>query len=86
MSQTDSITDQESERFEKKLAELLGITYEEILTTEYEMTDNIGNDDIVYEHILRFTGDSPRPVLDKIAGLSAENEIIIPAVDLAEEE
>ena len=86
MSIQDSITDDESEKFEKKLAELLGITYEEILTTDYEMTDNIGNDDVVFEHILRFTGDSPRSVLDKIVGLSAENQIVIPAVDLAEEE
>ena len=86
MSQQDSIIDDESERFEKKLAELLGITYEELLTTEYEITDNFGEDEIVYDQVLRFTQDSPRSVLDKIIGLSAENQITIPNVDLAEEE
>lgn len=86
MSISDSIEDQEAEKFERKLAELLGISYEELLTTEYEMTDHIGNNDIVFEHTLRFTGDSPRSVLDKIVGLNPENVIIIPAVDLADEE
>jgi len=86
MSLADSITDDESERFEKKLAGVLGITYEELLTTEYELTENIGNDDVVFEQILRFTDDSPRSVLDKIIGLNSENAITIPVVDLAEEE
>jgi hypothetical protein len=86
MSLQDSMEDDESERFEIKLAELLGVTYEELLTTEYEVTDNIGDDDAVYEHIVRFTDDSPRSVLDKIIGLNAENEITIPIVDLADEE
>jgi flagellar biosynthesis regulator FlbT len=86
MSLQDSMADDESERFEKKLAELLGVTYDELLTTEYEVTDNIGNDDVVYEHVVRFTDDSPRSVLDKIIGLNAENEITLPIVDLADEE
>ena len=82
----DEFADQESERYERKLAELLGISYDELLTTEYEVTDNIGNDDVVYEHILRFTDDSPRSVLDKIIGLNEQNEITVPIVDLADEE
>ncbi|MCF0054333.1 hypothetical protein [Dyadobacter sp. CY356] len=82
----EEIEDQDSERYEQKLAELLGVTYEDLLMTEYEVTDNIGDDDVVYEHILRFSDDSPRSVLDKIIGLSAENEITIPVVDLADEE
>ena len=86
MSLQDEMADQESEKFEKKLAELLGVSYEELLTTEYEVTDNIGNDDVVYEHIVRFTEDSPRSVLDKIIGLNERNEITLPTVDLAEEE
>jgi flagellar biosynthesis regulator FlbT len=86
MSLQDLMADDESERFEKKLAELLGVTYDELLTTEYEVTDNIGNDDVVYEHVVRFTDDSPRSVLDKIIGLNAENEITLPIVDLADEE
>jgi hypothetical protein len=86
MSQSDFMADDESEKFEQKLAELLGVTYDELLTTEYEVTDNIGDDDNVYEHIVRFTADSPRSVLDKIIGLNAENQITIPIVDLADEE
>ena len=86
MSIQDEMTDGESERFEKKLAELLGVSYEALLTTEYEVTDHIGNDDLVYEHIVRFTEDSPRSVLDKIIGLNEKNEITLPIVDLADEE
>ena len=86
MSLQDEMADQESEKFERKLAELLGVSYEELLTTEYEVTDNIGNDDVVYEHIVRFTDDSPRSVLEKIIGLNERNEITLPIVDLAEEE
>ena len=86
MSLQDEMADQESEKFEKKLAELLGVSYEELLTTEYEVTDHIGNDDLVYEHIVRFTEDSPRSVLDKIIGLNEKNEITMPIVDLADEE
>jgi flagellar biosynthesis regulator FlbT len=86
MSVQDEMADEESEKFERKLAELLGVGYEELLTTEYEVTDHIGNDDRVYEHIVRFTEDSPRSVLDKIIGLNERNEITIPIVDLAEEE
>ena len=86
MSIQDEMTDGESERFEKKLAELLGVSYEELLTTEYEVTDHIGNDDLVYEHIVRFTEDSPRSILDKIIGLNEKNEITLPIVDLADEE
>ena len=86
MSLPDEVADRDSERYEKKLAELLGITYEELLTTEYEVTDNIGNDDIVYEHILKFTDESPRLVLDKITSLNEQNEITLPVVYLANEE
>ena len=86
MSLQDEMADQESEKFERKLAELLGVSYEELLTTEYEVTDNIGHDDAVYEHIVRFTEDSPRSVLEKIIGLNERNEITLPIVDLAEEE
>ena len=86
MSLQDEMADQESERFERKLAELLGVSYEELLATEYEVTDNIGHDDVVYEHIVRFAEDSPRSVLEKIIGLNERNEITLPIVDLAEEE
>ncbi|TDE13611.1 hypothetical protein [Dyadobacter psychrotolerans] len=86
MSLQDEMADQESEKFERKLAELLGVSYDELLITEYEVTDNIGNDDVVYEHIVRFTEDSPRSVLEKIIGLNERNEITLPIVDLADEE
>ncbi len=68
---------QEIER-DTKLAKVLGLTYDEISQTEYEVNTNESNDGLVYNLIVKFKDSSPKTILSKIKGLNG-NQINIDA-------
>ena len=68
-----------NERHDKELAEFLGITYDELQSTEYHITDHIGNDDMVYGYILTFDTELSSPeILAKIADLENGDMVLLP--------
>lgn len=51
------------------VANELGITVDELESTNWEIDSHDGSDGAVYGHYVRFSDDSPKEVLDKIEGL-----------------
>ncbi|HHX8536177.1 TPA: hypothetical protein ACVO0U_003061 [Vibrio alginolyticus] len=63
------LDDAQEEAADRKLASILGISYEELSLLTWDTDNNESNDGLVYEIIVRFSDDSPRDILDKIGGL-----------------
>ncbi|MEZ8297481.1 hypothetical protein AB6D11_27255 [Vibrio splendidus] len=53
----------------KALALELGLTFDEVNELDYEISENSSNDDFVYCHIVQFSDNCDRDILDKIDGL-----------------
>ena len=63
------LEDMQEEKRDREIANQIGLTYEELGETNYDLEDHKGNEDFVYGHYIRFTEDSPREILNKIVGL-----------------
>jgi hypothetical protein len=59
----------QEEKRDREIAEQLGITYEELGETSFDIEDHEGNDGAIYGHYVRFSENSSKEVLDKIVGL-----------------
>jgi len=65
-NESDDIYD---EQRAEHIAEQLGITYEELASTAYEIKEVTINDDTVIKTYVEFKPESPDDVLNKIEGL-----------------
>lgn len=54
---------------EKKLAKILGITYDELNETNWHFDEEKSEEGLVYHILVKFDKDSPKEILDKINGL-----------------
>lgn len=63
------LEDMQEEKRDKEIAEKLGITYDELGETSFDIHDHEGSDGAVYGHFIRFSETSSKEVLDKIIGL-----------------
>jgi len=68
------IIEKQQERFNRKLAVLMDITYNEFLELDYIENTNESNDGIILYKVYEFKDDSPRYILDKIVGLDDNNQ------------
>lgn len=57
MSTDDRLIELQKERFDRALAEVLGLTYDELCELEYFIEDHTGHDDQLFGKIIRFRGD-----------------------------
>ena len=57
MSADDRLLELQKEKFDRALAEVLGLTYDELCELEYFIEDYTGHDDQVFNKIIRFQGD-----------------------------
>lgn len=53
-----------------QLAQELQISWEELLSLEYDIAANVSNDGLIYGYILSFTAENNKNILSKIHGLS----------------
>lgn len=58
-----------------RLAEILGITPDELSQTEYEIHTNESKDEMIYNHFVTFDESSSTTVLNKIEGLDNNRTI-----------
>jgi len=65
---------QEAER-DKELANILGISYEELSQTTWEIDENRTEDDLVVNLLVVFDESSPKEILRKIKGLDTNNTV-----------
>jgi hypothetical protein len=68
MSSSELVDIYDEQRAEH-IAEQLGITYEELASTEYEIKEVTINDDTVVKTYVEFNPESPEDVMNKIEGL-----------------
>lgn len=57
-----------------KLAEKLGITYEELSETDWHVDTDQSKDGLIYGYVIHFE-DGPKEILDKIKGLDSDNQV-----------
>jgi hypothetical protein len=72
----------EEEKFNKKLAQYLGISYDEFCELEYTMSTETGNDDdyLIYNYILDFHNETnSEEILSKMELLDENYQIWIDA-------
>lgn len=72
------------ENRDRKLADVLGITYDELIQTDFEITEHEGegsNEGVVYGTLVTFSDSSPKEILKKIKGLDNTNTVRLDAFD-----
>lgn len=69
----DLLFDRMEENRYQELANVLGISYDELQQTEFEIDDDTNNDGLVVNLIVRFDESSPINILQKIKGLDGDN-------------
>ena len=77
----DQVDEHKDQQSDKRLAQALGITLEELQQLDYKVTA-ITASDIVTAYDYKFSEHSPRQILDKIKGLSPEDSIQLGIYDL----
>jgi len=77
--------EQQKQRDDENLAKSLGLTYDELVETDWHIDAFESRDGMVYEHVVYFSPDSPKEILDKIHGLDSDNQVRISPFDDYEE-
>ena len=65
----------QQDKEDEKLAEKLGITYDELLETDWSIEKEESKDGLVYGYLIYFSDDSPKHILKKIVGLNSDNQV-----------
>lgn len=60
------LIEKQQARLDEKLADYLGISYDELLMLGYEIDTNESKDGLIYNYIIQFSNESPQEILDKI--------------------
>lgn len=83
-----ALEEREEEELHKRLADQLGITYDEFSELDWEIIEDASDDGFIYDYIIQFFDSSPQNILDKIEGLSKSNsvELGVDFFDMAEDE
>jgi hypothetical protein len=66
---SERMIENQKEKFDHSLAEKLGISYDDLLELNYEITTEESNDGLIYNYILEIKNNVPDEILDKIHGL-----------------
>ncbi len=65
----DLMIDMENQSEERQLAKLLGLTYDELTSTDYELIPETDKNSVLYNYKLTFPDDTPAAILQKVKGL-----------------
>lgn len=79
MSTDERYLELQKEKFDRALAKILDLTYEELCELEYSMEDYTGHDDQVHGKIIRFQGDCDK-YCNRIPGLES-NQVFLSLED-----
>jgi len=71
------------EKYDRRLADILGITFEELGSLHYEIDEDLSSDGgIIYNYIIQFNDENNEEILQKIKGLEGRHYVYIPAWEL----
>jgi hypothetical protein len=85
-SASERLIEKKQERSDLHLANLLGITYSELLRVKPKIRDDGSDDGCVINHIIEFDNDAPREILDKIIGIEDGKRVWLAPWDLGNED
>ncbi len=74
-SGSERMIEMQQEKYDRNLANKLGITYDELLQLNYETDTEESDDGLVYNYIVRFSDNAPKEILDKIIGIENQNQV-----------
>jgi hypothetical protein len=69
-----------------RLAEKLGLTYDELEETDWHIETESSRDGLVYGYVVCFDGNSPQHILNKVVGLNSDNKVWLDASDIDDDE
>ncbi|MFZ4799712.1 MAG: hypothetical protein ACOYMA_19620 [Bacteroidia bacterium] len=82
----EMMIERQREEFEKKLAGILGISYDELSEIDFEIENNESKDGLLYNYIIEFSDNSNPEILDKIKGLEDRKRVWLQPWELDEED
>ena len=62
-----------------RLAEALGISWEELITLDYEVSANMSKDGLIYGYVVTFNEENDKKLLEKISGIESNLSVHLPA-------
>lgn len=65
----------QQQKDDEKLAEKLGITYDELCETDWHIERDESRDGLLYGYIVYFNDYDPKHILKKIIGLNSDNQV-----------
>lgn len=69
MSLKDTMYNEDDATHFEELANTLGLSVEELESTEYRWDNEVSNDGLVYNSYISFDDETPKEILDKILDL-----------------
>lgn len=78
-------TEMQQVKDDTKLAEKLGLSYDELNETEWHIESDESKDGLIYQYIVYFE-DGPKHILKKIIGLNSDNQVWLDTYEDTEEE
>ena len=69
-----------------RLAQKLGLTYDELEDTNWHIETETSRDGLVYGYVVYFDEDLPQHILSKIVGLNSDNQVWLNASDINDDE
>ena len=73
----DLILEKQDEESNKRLAKILGITYDELNELDFEINQEESEDGLIYHYIISFAVNDPVEILKKIIDIDENNEVWI---------
>lgn len=61
-----------------RLAEALGISWEELIALDYEVSANMSKDGLIYGYVVTFRGENEKELLKKISGIDGTLTVHLP--------
>ena len=61
------------------LAEALGISWEELIALDYEVSANMSKDGLIYGYVVTFNEENDKKLLEKISGIDSNLSVLLPA-------
>lgn len=65
-----------------QIASALGLSIDEFYQLDCEISTNESDDGLIYEYVINFQESSPKEILEKIEGLSFENQVYLQPYEL----
>ena len=65
----EMLDNQNDDQRDRVVAKTLGISVHDLQATGYWIEDNVGNDDMVYDHTVYFGSDAPQAILKRVHGI-----------------